>query len=66
MIKYVLVNAVGSRCTTCETETVLLTSPELVTPPPVSFYICWACREVRQVGVGLVGPLNEDEEEETS
>lgn len=51
--KYAIQRAESSFCPTCEHSVDLLCDVKVSERMPM-FYICWYCRAVRHIGVGLV------------
>ncbi len=51
---FMITQAQKTLCSICENNVTLLMAKEPTVGIDPAFYICWTCRDVRQIGVGLV------------
>ena len=51
---YFLSLAGGSHCASCQQPVELLATQGVTGP---SFYVCWTCRAIGQIGVGIVATI---------
>ena len=58
---YTRTKATTSYCPRCGQNPTLLMGDDAPWP---AFYICWTCKEIREIGVGLVREFAEDNKEE--
>lgn len=60
---YVIQQTEKSNCHVCGKPLYLMSNWNMQKDNPPAFYICFDCKSIREVGVGIVRPLKEDEKE---